>query len=95
MKFSLHDSSNISPTLQQGLNIMIRPGGSVVYYESRKRELKKRCKNEYRYDERLKTKGEESTCLVYTGLYEELEHRKIKTRLIIAKFANVMGEYPI
>jgi len=35
----------------------------VVYYESRKRELKKRRKNEYRCDERLKTKAEESTCL--------------------------------
>jgi hypothetical protein len=39
----------------------------VVYYESRKRELKKRRKNEYRCDERLKTKVEESTCLTYTG----------------------------
>ena len=67
----------------------------VVYYESRKRELKKRRKNEYRCDERLKTKAEESTCLAYTGLYEELEHLKIKTRLIRAKFANVMGEYAI
>ncbi len=28
----------------------------VVYYESRKRELKKRRKNGYRCDERLKTK---------------------------------------
>ncbi len=66
-----------------------------VYYESRKRELKKRRKNEYRYDERLKTKAEESTCLPYTGLHEELEHLKIKTRLIRAKFVNVMGEYVI
>ncbi len=33
----------------------------VVYYESRKRELKKSRKNEYRCDERLKTKTEEST----------------------------------
>ena len=67
----------------------------VVYYESRKGELKKRRKNECRFDERLKTKAKESTCLGYTGLYEELEHLKIKTRLIIAKFANVMGEYTI
>ena len=66
-----------------------------VYYESRKREVKKRRKNEYRSDERLKTKPEESTRLTYTGLYEELEHLKIKTRLIRAKFANVMGEYAI
>ncbi len=55
-----------------------------VYYESRKRELKKRRKNEYRCDERLKTKAEESTYLGYTGLHEELKHLKIKTRLISA-----------
>ncbi len=67
----------------------------VVYHESRKRELKKRRKNGYRCDERLKTKDEESTCLTYTGLHEELEHLKIKTRLISAKFPNVMGEYAI
>ncbi len=45
----------------------------VVYYESRKRELKKRRKNEDRCDERLKTKDEESTCLPSTGFHEELE----------------------
>ena len=39
-----------------------------------------------RCDERLKVKVEESTYLTYTGLYEELEHLKIKTRLISAKF---------
>jgi len=67
-----------------------------VYYESRKWEVKKRRKNEYQCgDERLKTNDEECTCLGYTGLYEELEHLKIKTRLICAKFANVMGEYSI
>ena len=33
----------------------------------KKRELKKRRKNEYRCDERLKTKDEESTRLTYTG----------------------------
>ena len=65
----------------------------VVYYDSRKREVKRRRKNEDRCDERLNTKGEESTCLVCTGFHEELEHLKIKTRLISAKFANVMGEY--
>ncbi len=32
------------------------PSGYVVYYESRKRELKKRRKNEDRCDERLKLK---------------------------------------
>jgi hypothetical protein len=67
----------------------------VVYYESRKREIKKRLKNEDRCDERLKTKTEKSTCLTCTGLHEELEHIKIKTRLISAKLANVMGEYAI
>ncbi len=52
-------------------------------------------KNEYRCDERLKTKTEESTRLGYTGLNEKLEHLKIKTRLINVKVVNVMGEYPI
>jgi hypothetical protein len=58
-------------------------------------ELKKRRKNEDRCDERLKTKSEESTDLSYTWLYDELEHLKIKTRLISAKLANVMSEYVI
>jgi hypothetical protein len=47
---------------------------------------------ECRCDERLKPKGEESTCLVYTGLSGELEHLNIETRLINDKFASVMGE---
>ena len=42
---------------------------TVVYYESRKRELKRRLINEGRCDERLKAKVEESTCLAYTGLH--------------------------
>jgi hypothetical protein len=67
----------------------------IVYFESRKRELKKRRKNEYRCDERLKIEDEESTSLTYTGLHEELEHLKIKTRLISDKPVNVMGEYAI
>ncbi len=45
-----------------------------------------------RCDERLKTKSEKSTRLVYTGLIGELEHLKIKTRLMDEKFASVMGE---
>jgi hypothetical protein len=49
--------------------------------------LKCRC------DERLKTKGEESTRLGYTGSLGELEHLKIKTRLIDERFPCVMGEY--
>jgi hypothetical protein len=48
---------------------------------------------ECRSDERLKTKVEESTRLTYTGLIGELEHLKIKTRLIDEIFASVMGEY--
>ncbi len=46
-----------------------------------------------RCDERLKTKSEKSTRLGYTGLIVELEHLKIKTRLIDEMFASVMGEY--
>jgi hypothetical protein len=45
-----------------------------------------------RCDERLKPKDDESTFLTYTGLIEELEYLKIKTRLIDDKFASVMGE---
>ena len=48
---------------------------------------------ECRCDERLKTKVEESTRLVYTLLYTELEHLKIETRVIDEMFASEMGEY--
>jgi hypothetical protein len=37
-------------------------------------------------------KDDESTCLTYTGLFEELEYLKIETRLIGEKFVSVMGE---
>jgi hypothetical protein len=47
---------------------------------------------EYRCDERLKTKNEESTRLTDTGLVVELEHLKTKTSLIDEKFACVRGE---
>jgi hypothetical protein len=50
---------------------------------------------EYRCDERLKTKTEEYTRLTDTGLVVELEHLKIKTRLIDEKFASVRGECEI
>ena len=40
---------------------------------------------------RLKTKNEESTLLSDTGFVVELEHLKIKTRLIDEMFASVMG----
>jgi hypothetical protein len=43
----------------------------VVYYESRKRELKIRLMNEGRWDERLKTRIEEFTWLTYTGLLDK------------------------
>jgi hypothetical protein len=46
----------------------------------------------FRCGERLKTKPEESTLLVCTGLLGELDHLKIKTRLIDEKFPSVMGE---
>ena len=64
-----------------------------LYYESMKREVKTRPMYDCRCDERLKTKAEESTCLVYTGLLGELEHLQIETRLIDEMFASVMGEY--
>jgi hypothetical protein len=57
----------------------------TVYCESIKRELKFKPISECRYDERLKTKSEESTHLTYTGLLGELEHLKIKTRLMEEK----------
>jgi hypothetical protein len=47
--------------------------------------------NECRCDERLKTKAEESTRLAYNGLHGELEHLKIKTRLINEKFCECDG----
>jgi hypothetical protein len=64
----------------------------LLYNESIKRELKTRPINECRCDQRLKTKVEESTHLVYTGLHGELELPKIKTRLINEKFVSVMGK---
>ncbi len=50
----------------------------IVYDESIKRDLKRRLIYEYRFDERLKTKKEESTHLTDTGLVVELEHLKTK-----------------
>ena len=50
------------------------------------------CWDEYRYDERLKTKTEESTHLTDTGLVVELEHLKTKTKLKDEKFGSVRGE---
>jgi hypothetical protein len=47
---------------------------------------------ECRYDERLKTKDEESTRLVYTGSLVELEYLKIKTTLIVYLIGFIMNE---
>ncbi len=47
---------------------------------------------ECRCDERLKDKDEGSTRLTYTGFRGELEHLKIKTRLIDEMLESVMGE---
>ena len=52
--------------------------GIFVDYETTKRERKVKPISECRYDERLKIKDEESTCLSDTGLIGELEHLKIK-----------------
>ena len=53
-----------------------------VSHESIRRELQMRPIYECRGDERLKTKVEESTRPSYTGFLGELEHLKIKTRLL-------------
>ena len=64
-----------------------------VYYETIKRELKRRPIYECRCDERPQTKVKEFTRLTYIGLFGGLEHLKIETSLIDEKFANTMGEY--
>jgi hypothetical protein len=74
-------------------DLKVRSRSHVVYYETIKREVKTRPINVCRCDERLKTKVEEPTYLIYTGLFRELEHLKTKTRLIDEKFVSVMGEY--
>jgi len=62
-----------------------------------KEELNRRPTYEYRCDERIKTKTEGSTHIVYTGLCGGLEHLKIDTdrdevNRLIERFASVMGE---
>jgi hypothetical protein len=56
----------------------------VYYYESIKRELKRRLIYEYRCDERLKTKTEESTRLKIEFIMNLIESikRKLKIRCI-------------
>ncbi len=61
-------------------------------YEEIKRELKRILRYECRCNERLKTKPEVSTRLVYNGLRGGLEHPKIETKLIDERFESVMGE---
>ena len=58
-----------------------------------KRKLQIKPIYECRCDERLQTKR--FTRLSHTGLIVELEHLKIKTRLINEKFASVKGECEI
>ncbi len=69
----------------------------VVYYESRKRELKIRLMNEGRCDERLKTRVEECTCLTYTGFHDKTNEKylEIKMRSTSEKSTNVMIEHTI
>jgi hypothetical protein len=68
-------------TVRAGTTVFLPHVSRFVYYESIKRELKTRPIYEYRCDERLKAKDEESTHLTDTGLVVELEHLKTKTRL--------------
>ena len=75
--------------MMSALFLMCDGGCIIVYYESIKRNLKRRLIYEYRCDERLKTKSEESTRLTDTGLVVELEHLKTKTWLIDKKFESV------
>ncbi len=82
-----------SRALRRFTSFIFKISRHLVYYESRKREVKTRPIYECRCDERLKTKSEKSTRLGYTGFLGELEHRKIKTRLIDEMFPSVMGEY--
>ena len=74
-------------------NLYVSFGVKFVYYESIKWDLKTRPIYECRCDERLETKTEESTRLVYTGLLGKLEHLKIQTRLTDEMFVSVMGEW--
>ncbi len=64
----------------------------VVYYESRKRELKIRLMNEGRYDERLKARVEEGDsgphyCQVY--LQQNKKRRKSRVKNVTLKLCEV------
>jgi hypothetical protein len=62
----------IFPTLDLSIEEKI-----FLYYESIKRGLERRLIYEYRCDERLKTKNEESTLLSDTGLYRTVKFSEI------------------
>jgi hypothetical protein len=71
----------------------LEPGGRTntkvwlkVYFQTIKRELKRRHIYECRCDERLKGKDEGSTRFTYTGLCGGLEHLKVETMLIDERF---------
>jgi hypothetical protein len=72
--------------------IDIQEKKNFVYYESIRRDLKRRPMYECRCDEKLEIKSEGSIHLTYTGFLGGLEHPKTETRLIDEKFASVMGE---
>jgi hypothetical protein len=55
-------------------------------------EINRELVYECRCDKIIKGKAEGSTRLTYAGLRGELEHMKIKTRLIDERFESVMGE---
>ena len=66
--------------------------GSFYYEQQIKQGLKGIHICGGRCNERLKAKTDGSTCLTYTGFHGELEHLKIKTRLIGESFECVMGD---
>ncbi len=80
---------SMPPTMASCRYIIYYESRTVVYYESIKRELKRRLIYEYRCDERQKTKNEESTHLTDTGsrkrepkTFYELK-KELKTDLFI------------
>ena len=66
--------------------------GISVDFQLIKRQIKIKPSHECRCDERPETKSEDSRRLGYTGFLGELEHLKIKTRLIDEMFVSVRGE---
>ncbi len=70
----------------------IRTVNLFVYYQEIKRQLKRILLYECRCNERLKSKGERSTLLTYTGFRGGLEHLKMETRLRDERFESVKGE---